>query len=118
MREASYDRDALTLLQGRVACKLAEIHQMLAPGISGPISAELLQQHADRHMDSLPPAEQEKLRLKALVAFAELQSLSAEMARHLNVLSQEMTKVTRHKRAAIAYRQLPPRGNGHSAARM
>jgi hypothetical protein len=117
MREETYDKNALTLLQGRVACKLAEIHQMLAPGICGPISAELLQEQADRHMDSLPPDEQEKLRLKALVAFAELQSLSAEMARQLNVLRDEMNKVTRHRRAALAYRQLP-RGTGHGAARI
>jgi hypothetical protein len=117
MQEAIYDKSALTLLQGRVACKLAEIHQMLAPGVCEPISPELLQAQADRHMASLPPVAQEKLRLKALVAFAELQRLSAEMARHLNALTVEMNKVSRHKRAAVAYHQIPHLA-GHVSARL
>jgi hypothetical protein len=117
MREATYDKNALTRLQGRVACKLAEIHQMLAPGVCSPISAEMLQEQADRHMASLPPAEQDKLRLKALVAYAELQRLSGEMNRQLEALHAEMNKVARHKRAATAYRSVP-RVAGYGAASM
>jgi len=117
MAEGTYDKDTLTRLQGRVACKLAEIHQMLAPGSCAPIEPEMLQFLADRHMASLSPAEQDKLRLKALVAYAELQSLSAEMNRQLELLSSEMNKVSRHKRAATAYRSVP-RSAGQSAASM
>jgi hypothetical protein len=117
MREEIYDKDALTRLQGRVACKLAEIHQMLAPGVSAPISQDMLQEQADRHMASLAPAEQEKLRLKALVAYAELQRLSDEMNRQLDALRNEMNKVTRHKRAATAYRNVPSVA-GYGAATM
>jgi len=115
MREETYDKDTLIRLQGRVSCKLAEIHQMLAPGSSAPIAPEMLQSLADRHMESLDPAEQEKLRLKALVAYAELQHLSAEMNRQLEVLSLEMNKVARHKRASTAYRHIP-RNTGYGAA--
>ena len=115
MGEAIYDRNALTRLQGRVACKLAEIHQMLAPGVCSPVSQEMLQEMADRHMASLSPAEQEKLRLKAIVAYAELQRLSDEMSRQLEVLQDEMNKVARHKRAAVAYRTVP-RPTGYRAA--
>jgi hypothetical protein len=59
-------------------------------------------------MASLSPAAQERLRLQALVAFAELQRLSAEMTRHLDALTVEMNKVARHRRAAVAYRQVAP----------
>jgi hypothetical protein len=115
MREATYDKETLIRLQGRVSCKLAEIHQMLAPGSCAPIAPEMLQSLADRHMQSLTPAEQEKLRLKALVAYAELQHLSAEMNRQLEILSSELNKVARHKRAATAYRNIP-RAAGYGAA--
>ncbi len=95
----------LSLLQGRVTCKMAEIHQMLAPGVVEPVSAEQLQDRADRHMASLPPAEQEKLRMKAIVAYAELERLTAEMALQLDTLTDEMNKAVRNRRAAVAYRQ-------------
>jgi len=101
----SYDKNRLTLLQGRVACKMAEIHQMLAPGVVEPVAAEELQARADRHMASLPPADQEKLRMKALVAYAELERLSAEMAIQLDYLTDEISRATRNRRAALAYRQ-------------
>jgi len=104
MMNKSFDKNRLTLLQGRVACKMAEIHQMMAPGVIEPVAPEELQARADRHMASLPPAEQEKLRMKALVAYAELERLSAEMAIELDCLTDEMNKATRNRRAAVAYR--------------
>ena len=103
--ENSYDKHRLQLLQGRVACKMAEIHQMMAPGVVEPVAAEELQARAERHMASLPPALQEKLRMKALVAYAELERLSAEMAIQLDCLTDEMTKAARNRRAAFAYHQ-------------
>jgi hypothetical protein len=115
MSEPTFDKNALTLLQGRVTCKLAEIHQMLAPGVTEPVTAEELQARADRHMASLPPEDQEKLRLKAMVAYADLERLSAEMTQQMDLLTAEITKVTRHRRANIAYRQIPAR-NGFGLA--
>jgi hypothetical protein len=41
------------------------------------------------------------------VAYTELQRLTAEMVQQLDLLSDEITKVTRHSRAAAAYRQAP-----------
>jgi hypothetical protein len=111
----SYDKNRLALLQGRVACKMAEIHQMLAPGVVEPVAPEELQARADRHMASLPPVEQEKLRMRALVAYAELERLSAEMAIQLDCLTDEMNKAVRNKRAAIAYRQASGAAGSHSA---
>jgi hypothetical protein len=107
----SYDKNRLALLQGRVACKMAEIHQMLAPGVVEPVSPEELQARADRHMASLPPEGQEKLRMKAIVAYAELERLSAEMAIQLDYLTDEMNKATRNRRAAVAYRQAGSTGS-------
>jgi len=105
MMNKSFDKNRLTLLQGRVTCKMAEIHQMMAPGVVEPVAPEELQARADRHMASLPPAEQEKLRMKALVAYAELERLSAEMAIELDCLTDEMNRATRSRRAAHAYQQ-------------
>jgi hypothetical protein len=115
MAKDSYDKNLLSLLQGRVTCKMAEIHQMLAPGVVEPVSAEELQERADRHMASLLPADQEKLRLKALVAYAELERLSAEMAIQLDALTDEMNKAVRNRRAAIAYRQASGGAGSHQA---
>ncbi|GEM_PF-5975597 len=117
MMNKSFDKNRLTLLQGRVACKMAEIHQMMAPGVIGPVAPEELQARADRHMASLPPAEQEKLRMKALVAYAELERLSAEMAIELDCLTDEMNRATRNRRAALAYQQTVG-GAGGQTARM
>jgi hypothetical protein len=111
----SFDKNRLALLQGRVACKMAEIHQMLAPGVALPIAPEELQARADRHMASLPPAEQEKLRMKALVAYAELERLSAEMAIQLDYLTDEMNKAARNRRAAVAYRHASGAAGGQLA---
>jgi hypothetical protein len=105
MAKNAYDKNLLSLLQGRVACKMAEIHQMMAPGVVEPVSAADLQERAERHMASLPPHEQETLRLKALVAYAELERLSAEMAIQLDALTDEMNRAVRNRRAAFAYRQ-------------
>lgn len=115
MAKDSYDKNLLSLLQGRVACKMAEIHQMLAPGVVEPIRAEELQERADRHMASLSPDEQEKLRMKALVAYAELERLSAEMAIQLDALTDEMNRAVRNRRAAIAYRQASGAAGSHLA---
>jgi hypothetical protein len=115
MAQDSFDKNLLSLLQGRVACKMAEIHQMLAPGVVEPVSAEELQERADRHMASLPPADQEKLRLKALVAYAELERLSAEMAIQLDALTDELNKAVRNRRAAFAYRQASGIAGGQPA---
>jgi len=111
----NFDKNLLPLLRGRVACKMAEIHQMLAPGVVEPVHAEELQERAERHMASLPPDEQEKLRLKALVAYAELERLSAEMAIQLDALTDEINKAARNKRAAIAYRQVAGLTGNHMA---
>jgi hypothetical protein len=105
MVQDSYDKSRLSLLQGRVTCKMAEIHQMLAPGVIEPVRPEELQARADRHMAALPPAEREKLRMKAIVAYAELERLTAEMALQLDTLTDEVNKAVRNRRAAVAYRQ-------------
>jgi hypothetical protein len=104
MVQDSYDKNRLALLQGRVACKMGEIHQMLAPGVIEPVHPEELQARADRHMASLPPSEREKLRMKAIVAYAELERLTAEMAMALDCLTDELNKAARNRRAAVAYR--------------
>jgi len=107
MAEARLDKSALEMLQGRVACKLAEIRQILVPGLVGEVDADALQLLAERHLESLAPDLQDKLRVKAIVAFAELERLSAEMTRQLDIVAAEMKKVCRHRQAVLSYRQAP-----------
>ena len=105
-----YDADgrkALEQVQARAACKLAEIHQLIAPGLTAPFTFEQLHRIAEERMAGLPPAEREVLRRKALVAYSELERLIEEMSQHLADIGSELRKVTQHNRAASAYAQAP-----------
>jgi hypothetical protein len=116
MRYKADSGKALNLLQARAACKLAEIHQLLVPGVATPTSADVLHRRAVARMAALPPAEQERLKLRAVIAYAELERLIAEMVSHLADIGAELTKVTRHHRAVIAYHKTQ-RSSGHATAR-
>ncbi len=105
MRYDAEGRKNLDLVQAEAARKLAEIHQMLAPGIEAPFADEELQRQAHRHMAALPPAEQEKFKQRAIVAYAQLQRLIAEMSRHLSDVGDELRKVNNQSRAVGAYAQ-------------
>lgn len=98
-------RKALDLVQARAACKLAEIHRLLAPGLVAPFSYDELQRMAEGRMAEMSPAEREKLRGKAIVAYAELRQLMDEMSRYLADIGEELNKVTRHSQATGAYSQ-------------
>ena len=103
-----YDADgrkALDLMQAQAACKLAEIRQLIAPGTTSPLAYDDLQRTAASRTAQLPAAEREALRLKAMVAYGELERLMAEMSRHLNDIGDELRKVNHHSRAATAYGQ-------------
>lgn len=104
----TYDADgrkALDLVQVRAVRKLEEIHRLLAPGQTPPLSEDDLRRAAHEHMASLPSEEKEKLRLKAMVAFGQLERLMAEMSQHLSAIGDELNKVNRQSRALGAYGQ-------------
>jgi hypothetical protein len=98
-------RKDLDLVQARAACKLAEIHQLLAPGLVAPFSLDELQRLAENRMADMSPTEREALRQKAIVACAEIQTLMAEMSRYVEDISDELNKVNRHGRVISAYAQ-------------
>lgn len=100
-------RKALDLVQARAACKLAEIHRLLAPGLEAPFSYEELQRLAEGRMAEMSPVERETLRRRAIVAYAELQQLMDEMSRYLADIGEELRKVTRHSQGVGAYSQAP-----------
>ena len=105
-----YDADGrrtLEQMQARAAGKLAEIHQLIAPGLTAPFTFEQLHRLAEDRMAGLPPAEREILRRKAMVAYSELERLIEEMSRHLAAIGDELRKVSHHNRAAAAYGQAP-----------
>ncbi len=105
MRYDTEGRRSLDLVQAKAARKLAEIHQMLAPGTVAPCSAEDLRRIAEDRMAALPPGDRETLRLKAIVAYSELERLMTEMSQHLTDIGQELRKVNRQSRAVSAYSQ-------------
>lgn len=114
-----YDGDgqkSLNLLQAQAARKLAEIHQMLAPGAAAPIAPEDLRRMSERRMAELSPGEREKLRSKAIVAFSQLERLMTEMSRHLTDIGEELRKVNRQSRAVGAYSQAAKMGRRASVA--
>jgi hypothetical protein len=98
-------RKTLDLVQAQAARKLAEIHQLIAPGTTSRLAYDDLQRTAAARMAQLPAAEREALRRKAMVAYSELERLMAEMSRHLNDIGEELRKVNHHSRAATAYGQ-------------
>ncbi len=114
-----YDGDgqkSLTLLQTQAARKLAEIHQMLAPGATALLAPEELKSISERRMAELSPTEREKLKSKAIVAFSQLERLMSEMSQHLTDIGEELRKVNRQSRAVGAYSQAARMGRRASAA--
>jgi len=114
-----YDKDgqsSLNLLQTQAARKLAEIHQLLAPGLDAPVTEDDLRRASESRMAELPPGEREKLRSKAIVAMSHLERLMAEMSQHLTDIGEELRKVNRQSRAVGAYNQAARIGRRNSVA--
>ncbi len=86
-------KKALNLLQARAACKLAEVRRLLAPDLEAPYTPEQLLEVAEARLATLPPLQQEKIRMKAVVAYAELEQLMAEMSRHVVEVGNELHAV-------------------------
>ena len=107
MKYDAAGKTELEQVEARVARKLAEIHQMLAPGLAVPFTLDELQRAAETRMAVLPAADQERLRLKAIVAYAELEDIIEELSQHLAGIAAELHKVSHHSRAATAYGQAP-----------
>jgi hypothetical protein len=104
-------KKALNLLTARVSCKLAEVHRLLAPHLEAPYTPAQLLDAAEQHLASLPPVQQEKVRMKAVVAYAELEQLIAEMTHCVAGLGDELQAVRVRTRAANAYRRAPRAGH-------
>ena len=107
MKYDAAGKTELEQVEARVARKLAEVHHMLAPGLAAPFTLDELQKAAELRMASLPPAEQERLRLRAIVAYAELEQVIEELSLHLAAIGDELHKVSHHSRAATAYGRAP-----------
>ncbi|MDR3438538.1 hypothetical protein [Telmatospirillum sp.] len=110
MRYDADHRQALDLMQMRAARKLAEIHQILVPGVTGLVDEADLRRKADEYASSLSPNEREKLRLKAIVAYSQLEQLMAEMSRLLADIGGELKKVNHQSQAVGAYNRVSRMG--------
>jgi hypothetical protein len=117
MRHEQARKETLQHLQTQAARKLAEIHQMLAPGMLAPANEDELRRAADDHMARLSPGEREKLRMKAIVAYSQLDRLMKEMSEHLAEIGDELKRVNRQSRAVTAYSQIS-RMTRHGSAAM
>ena len=100
-------KKALQLLQARAACKLAEVRRLLAPDLEAPCTPEKLLEVAEERLATLPPLQQEKIRLKAVVAYAELEQLMAEMSRYVVEVGNELHAVRARTQAVNAYQRAP-----------
>jgi hypothetical protein len=106
MKYDAEGRKSLDQVQMQAASKLAEINRLLAPEATTVVDYEELQRTASERLAKLPPVEREALKVKAMVAYGELQQLMSEMSRHLTAISDELRKVNHHSRAAVAYGQM------------
>jgi hypothetical protein len=116
MRYDGDGRKSLKLLEIQAARKLAEIHRMIAPGLTAPVGLEDLQRVSQSHMAELSPVDREKLKSKAIVVFAQLERLMIEMSHHLADIGEELRKVNHQSRAVSAYSQSARLGRRHLAA--
>jgi hypothetical protein len=105
---------ALQVLQARVACKLAEVRCLLAPDLQPPYTSARLLAVAEERLAAMPPAQRQKLRLKALVAYAELEQMIAEMSNGIAQLSEELRAVRTRTQAINAYRRSPSAGTQYA----
>ena len=104
MRFDDEGKEELKLLQARAACKLAEVRRLLAPDMEAPYTAARLREAAEARLATLPPSQQERLRVRAVVAYAELEDLVAEMARRVSEVGTELNAARARTRASHAYR--------------
>ncbi|PKU26005.1 hypothetical protein [Telmatospirillum siberiense] len=118
MRYDSEGRESLNLLQKKAARKLAEIHQLMAPGLAAPAGLEELQHAAQLRMAELSPVEREKLKAKAIVAMSHLERLMSEMSQQLVDIGEELRKVNRQGQAVGAYGKTVARAGRHRPAYM
>jgi len=113
-----YDEDgkaALRLVEMRAERKMAEIRQMLLPGIVPPLTPDELRTRLFDRMAQLSPAEQDEMKFKAALAMSELERMVAELSQHMNDIGDELKAVNRHSRAVSAYGQAGRAGNRGSA---
>jgi hypothetical protein len=116
MRYTEDGQKALDALQTQAAHKLAEIHQLLAPGLSAPAGLDELRRASESRMAAMSPGERETFRNRAVVAMSHLERLMAEMSRHLTDISEELGKVNRQSRGVGAYHQTARMSRRNSVA--
>jgi hypothetical protein len=107
MRFDGEGRCELDLLRSRASRKLAEIHKMLAPDLREPFTAAELLETAESRFAQLAAPEKDKLRMRVIVAYAELEQLTARMAKCLNEIQDELHKIQLLSRVHAAYRRAP-----------
>ena len=91
-------------LQARVDAKLEQVRDMVGSDLADA-APENLQRLVQARLGQLGPVERTAMQIKAAVAHAQLNTLLAEMNRHLDVIASEMRQTTQFSRAAAAYGQ-------------
>jgi hypothetical protein len=82
----------------------------LAPDLDPPYTSARLLAVAEQRFAAMPPAQAQKLRLKAVVAYAELERLIDELSRSIAQISDELRAVRTRTQAINAYRRSPNAG--------
>lgn len=94
-------KEKIKQLQKKADDKLLEIKKMLSPEQN---ASELLNYDAawDYYANS-PPLQQRVLRLKTIVAYAELQKIISEMQEYINEIGGELNKTQQRNKALQSY---------------
>ena len=105
MTTAEERKKEIDLVQQRTALKLAEISELLAPGVMVSSTGEELLRLAEARLAGLPPVERERTMQRALVAYGELDRLIAELTYQRDAVAEELHRMSSHSKGIGAYAQ-------------
>ncbi|MDY0240605.1 MAG: hypothetical protein VB101_12940 [Rhodospirillaceae bacterium] len=97
-------KQELHRLQNRVDAKMDTVREMVGPALASA-SPDDLPQLTLACLDQLPPSERKDMQICAAIAHAELQTLLAQMTRHLDQIADEMRETSQYRHAVSAYEQ-------------
>lgn len=105
--------EIIELAEVRATRTLSATQAMLLPDEAAQLTAEELTRRVAEQLAALPQEEGLVLRRKMLVAVHDLEGLVEALQTQMNVLAQELRKVSTHSTAAAAYGRPVRRPSDH-----
>ena len=85
--------------------KMAEIHRLILPDLTGPLTPDQLKRITIERMNAMEPSQQVQMKIKLGLAIAELDKVMDHMSGILSGIGAEMQKLSQHSRAVSSYGQ-------------